>query len=33
MRRLLVLTTAALTLALAPPASAGNYTVRACDAT
>ncbi len=33
MRHLFVLTTAALTLALAPPASAGTYTVRACDAT
>ena len=33
MRHLLVLTTAAAALALAPPASAGTYTVRACDAT
>ena len=30
MRHLLVLTTAALTLALAPPAGAGEYAVQAC---
>ena len=30
MKRLLVLTTAALTLALAPPATAGEYKVKAC---